>query len=139
MRAFAVLALAIGMAGCAVAPQSPHVHDAATMSAHADFRRAIDVGMAQMMRDMHLPAAGGQPDIDFLAMMIPHHIGAVEMARLELVHGRDPATRRLAEDIIASQSVEIDGMQRRLIALRQDQAQAQRPADFPALGGLRGP
>lgn len=143
MRALAPLALAIGLTGCAAAPQPPHAdahaHEPAGMPAHTDFRRAMDAGMARMMRDMHLPAASGQPDIDFLAMMIPHHVGAVEMARLELVHGRDPATRRLAEDIIASQSVEIEGMQRRLAALRQGTAQAQRPAGFPALGGLRGP
>ena len=95
--------------------------------------------MARMMRDMHAPAYSGHADIDFLAMMIPHHVGAVEMARLELLHGRDPATRQLAEDIIASQTVEIDSMKRRLAALRQGDAHARQPAAFPALGGLRGP
>ena len=97
----------------------------------------MDAGMGTMMKDMHGPGYGGNPDVDFLAMMIPHHEGAVEMARLVLVHGRDPATRRLAEDIIASQTVEIESMKRRLAALRAGQG---RNADkFPALGGTRGP
>lgn len=70
-------------------------------------------------------------------MMIPHHEGAVEMARLLLIHGRDPHTRRLAEDIIASQTVEIAGMKQRLAMLR---GKGGAEADgFPALGGTRGP
>jgi uncharacterized protein (DUF305 family) len=88
-----------------------------------------------MMHDMHAPGFTGNPDIDFLAMMIPHHEGAVEMARLALIHGRDPVTRRLAEDIIASQVVEIEGMKRRLAMLRKGIPQP----EFPALGGTRGP
>src|SRR5678815_5314327 len=84
---------------------------------YSRFTREMDAGMSTMMKDMHAPGYAGNPDIDFLAMMIPHHEGAVEMARLVLVHGRDPATRRLAEDIIASQTVEIEGMKRRLVLL----------------------
>jgi uncharacterized protein (DUF305 family) len=99
------------------------------------FDAEMDEGMARMMRDMHAPGATGNPDIDFLAMMIPHHAGAVAMARALLRHGRDEATRRLAEDIIASQTIEIEGMQRRLATLRQPG----RGPEFPALGGTRGP
>ena len=101
------------------------------------FRREMDRGMARMMEQMHAPGYSGAPDVDFLAMMIPHHQGAVEMARLELIHGRDPATRRLAEDIIASQQVEIEGMLRRLAQLRGE-AGREAPDGFPALGGTRG-
>ena len=102
----------------------------------ATFDSEMTVGMERMMRDMHAPGYTGNADIDFLAMMIPHHEGAVEMARLVLVHGRDPATRVLAEDIIASQVVEIEGMRRRLAMLR---ANPRRDDEFPALGGTRGP
>ena len=43
-------------------------------------------------------AMTGDADHDFLAMMIPHHQGAVEMVRLEMIHGRGPLTRQLAEE-----------------------------------------
>ena len=43
-------------------------------------------------------------DVDFLAMMIPHHQGAVEMARLALIYGKDPLTRRVAEEISVADS-----------------------------------
>ena len=58
------------------------------------------------------------------------------MARLVLIHGRDPATRRLAEDIIASQTVEIAAMKQRLAILGGTAASAE--PEFPALGGTRG-
>ena len=103
----------------------------------ARFASEMDVGMDQMMRDMHAPGYTGKADIDFLAMMIPHHQGAVEMARLVLIHGRDPLTRKLAEEIIASQVVEIEGMKRRLVILRAKISPEQ--DEFPALGGTRGP
>ena len=125
-----------------------HAHDqdarlkpAATMvqvsSQYSQFMKEMAAGMNKMMKDMHGPGYMGNPDIDFLAMMIPHHEGAVEMARLVLVHGRDPATRRLAEEIIASQTVEIEGMKRRLATLRASSADG--ASEFPALGGTRGP
>ncbi len=101
-----------------------------------DFDRAMVGGMDRMMAEMHAAGHSGNPDIDFLSMMIPHHAGAVEMARLVLAHGRDPATRRLAEDIIASQTLEIEGMTRRLAALGRKSRDAD---EFPALGGTRGP
>ena len=105
--------------------------------AFARFSSEMDVGMDKMMRDMHAPGYTGNPDVDFLAMMIPHHQGAVEMARLVLIHGRDPLTRKLAEEIIASQVVEIEGMKRRLAILRAKSGPEQ--DEFPALGGTRGP
>lgn len=97
----------------------------------------MNTGMAKMMNDMHAPGYTGDPDIDFLAMMIPHHEGAVDMARLVLQHGDDPVTRKLAEDIIASQRVEIEGMQRRLADLKRGVKRSD-PGGYPALGGTRG-
>jgi uncharacterized protein (DUF305 family) len=78
----------------------------------------------------------GTPDRDFLAMMIPHHQGAVAMAQLVLVHGQDPLTRQLAEEIIASQQTEIYSMQARLRAL--ESGGAPDAEGFPALTGTRG-
>jgi len=101
------------------------------------FMNEMDAGMKKMMDDMHAPGYFGDPDVDFLAMMIPHHAGAVEMARLVLIFGRDPLVRKLAEDIIAGQQVEIEAMKRRLMILRS--SPDPEPGGFPALGGTRGP
>ena len=100
------------------------------------FARGLAAGMDRMHRDMMAPSPTGNADIDFLATMIPHHEGAVEMARLALIHGCDPLVRQLAEEIIAGQQVEIAAMQARLQILRRG-ANPQ-PDGYPALGSARG-
>lgn len=52
----------------------------------------------------------GNADVDFIKGMIPHHQGAVEMAKIVLEHGQDPEVRKLAEAIIAAQEAEIKWM-----------------------------
>lgn len=100
------------------------------------FMQEMGSGMEKMMTDMHAPGYTGNPDVDFLAMMIPHHEGAVEMARLALIHGTDPMVRKLAEDIISSQTSEIQAMKGRLKILSKQKDTD--PEGFPALGGTRG-
>ena len=56
----------------------------------------------------------GDRDRDFAAMMIPHHQGAVDMARIELQFGKNPVLRRLAQGIIIEQLQEIEVMRREL-------------------------
>lgn len=109
---------------------------AAGAAGRSQFESDMDVGMARMMQDMHAPGYTGQPDADFLAMMIPHHEGAVDMARLVLIHGRDPLVRQIAEDIIASQTVEIAAMRGRMAVLRN--GPNPEPGGYPALGAVRG-
>ncbi len=103
---------------------------------HSEFERTMHAAMKVMTRAMEAAPMTGDPDKDFMAMMIPHHEGAVEMARLLLIHGRDPLVRRLAEEIIASQTVEIRSMEARLNILRG--GSDPNPGGFPALHGTRG-
>jgi hypothetical protein len=111
-------------------------HSAGLQQQAGAFVQEMNSDMAKMMRDMHAPGYTGRPDVDFLAMMIPHHQGAVDMARAVLRHGEDPLTRQLAEDIIAGQQAEIAAMTARLAILQRGPDPA--PGGFPALGGTRG-
>ena len=54
----------------------------------------------------------GNADVDFVGLMIPHHQGAIDMAKVQLLYGKDPQMRRLAQEIITDQQVEIELMQR---------------------------
>ena len=49
----------------------------------------------------------GDPDVDFVKLMIPHHQSAIEMAQLVLKYGKDPEIRAIAEDVIREQEREI--------------------------------
>lgn len=64
---------------------------------------------AKMHKDMNITFTG-DADVDFLAGMIPHHQGAIDMAQVLLKYGKDPETRKLAEEIIAAQEKEITFM-----------------------------
>ncbi len=63
------------------------------------------------MHEMMTMEYTGDADVDFIKGMIPHHQGAVEMAKIVLEHGTDPEVRKLAEGIIAAQEAEIKWME----------------------------
>jgi uncharacterized protein (DUF305 family) len=65
--------------------------------------------MTKMMIDMSIRPSG-DVDTDFVAMMVPHHQGAIEMARAELRYGRNEPLRRMAQEIIVTQLQEIAAM-----------------------------
>jgi uncharacterized protein (DUF305 family) len=62
------------------------------------------------MHEMMAIEYTGNADVDFIKGMIPHHQGAVEMAKIVLEHGSDPEVKKLAEAIIAAQEAEIKWM-----------------------------
>ena len=77
----------------------------------ASFDEMMHEAMTRMDSGMSVNSSG-DPDRDFAAMMIPHHQGAIDMAKAELQFGRDPILRRLAQGIIVEQQQEIELMQR---------------------------
>jgi YVTN family beta-propeller protein len=96
----------------AVSQQEHRAHP----NANSAFAREMMDGMAKMDREMMTAPMTGDPDHDFAAMMIPHHQGAVDMAKVVLLHGKDPILRRLAQEIIVTQQQEIEVMRLRLVA-----------------------
>ena len=66
--------------------------------------------MTKMMIDMGIRPSGNV-DTDFVAMMVPHHRGAIEMAQAELRYGHNEQLRRMAQEIIVTQFQEITAMQ----------------------------
>lgn len=85
-------------------------HSAHTMSGEeSPATLAYMAANAKMHQDMAV-AYTGNADVDFIAGMIPHHQGAVEMAKIVLEHGSDPEVRKLAEAVIAAQETEIAWM-----------------------------
>ena len=75
-------------------------------AAASEFHRALQSVMVQMDAGMCItPSADA--DRDFARAMIPHHQGAIEMAKLELLYGSDARLRRLAQGMVVDQSQEI--------------------------------
>jgi uncharacterized protein (DUF305 family) len=74
--------------------------------AEAPFLRENDAAMTKMMAAMSVTPSG-DVDRDFVATMVPHHQGAIDMAQAELRYGHNEQLRRLAQEIIVSQTQEI--------------------------------
>ena len=68
-----------------------------------------NAAMTKMMKAMDITPSG-DVDVDFVAMMVPHHQGAIDMAQAELRYGRNEQLRRMAQEIIVTQQQEIAAM-----------------------------
>lgn len=118
MKRIAVAAAAgllIAGAG-AFAQQSGHGgghsgHSTAKPAATSDnaATKAFRAANNKMHKDMDI-AFTGDPDADFARGMIPHHQGAIDMAKIVLQYGKDPEIRKLAEEVVKAQEGEIKFM-----------------------------
>ena len=109
------VAVAIGSATVALArdmSRTPPVRDQsstaprADLAAEAPYLAENHAAMKKMMNDMTAEPTG-DVDRDFVAMMVPHHQGAIDMARAVLRYGRNEQLKRLAQEIIVTQQQEI--------------------------------
>lgn len=71
----------------------------------------LNESMAKMHGKMNAGLAEKDPDLSFVVGMLPHHEGAVDMAKIVLKYGEDESIKKLAEDIIKAQEAEIKFMQ----------------------------
>lgn len=88
------------------APMMPMAMDPQMDQAHAD----LMAGMDAMNRDMMTGAKAEDIDVAFVCGMIPHHQGAISMAKAELAHGDDEWARTMAQKVIDAQEAEIAEM-----------------------------
>jgi uncharacterized protein (DUF305 family) len=86
-----------------------YVADRSDHSDEAPFLSENDAAMTKMMADMTVKPTG-DVNRDFVAMMVPHHQGAIDMAQAVLRHGNNEQLRRLAQEIIVTQQQEIAAM-----------------------------
>ena len=123
-----MIATIVSMTGAIASQDVPPSHDHQAMSGAVppallpvSTAHSFSALMANVDDVMHHGMANakrnGDPDHDFASAMIPHHQGAVDMAKVELLYGKDPVLRRLAQEIIVSQQQEIAVMQRQIDAM----------------------
>jgi uncharacterized protein (DUF305 family) len=86
-----------------------YVADRPDYSDEQPFLSENDAAMNKMMADMTIKPTG-DIDRDFVAMMVPHHQGAIDMAQAELRYGHNEQLRRIAQEIVVTQQQEIPAM-----------------------------
>ena len=100
----------IAVAGTTLAQTSHQGHGTAGRAADTPAVQAYRDANMKMHKDMEIKFSG-DPDVDFVHGMIPHHQGAIEMAKVQLQYGKDEQTRKWAASIIRDQEREIAEMQ----------------------------
>jgi hypothetical protein len=92
------------------APAEIHAHGS-QLTADSDWSELI-ASMDKMHMAMEAVKRSGNSDVDFVRLMLPHHQAAIDMAKTQLLYGKDAQMRRLAQEIITDQQSEIELMQR---------------------------
>jgi uncharacterized protein (DUF305 family) len=103
-------------------------HAGATASGERQFLFDNEIAMSKMSRGMMVNPTG-DIDRDFVAMMIPHHQGAIDMAEAEIKYGHNETLRRLAASIVDQQGQEISIMQRAIDGSPQSSTSSETDGD----------
>ena len=111
-------ALSLSTSGAPASPQ--HAHTGSPPASDDLAWSELQQSMQSIHEAMSSLKSSGNNDEDFVRLMLPHHQGALDMAKAELLHGKDPQMRRLAQEIITDQQSEIELMH---LWLRQHQPQ----------------
>ncbi len=118
MQRLAAIAMLLCAAQLPATAAEMHHHHAATTgmppafvaSTAKPYAALVDDAMAVMNDGMQRAPMNGRPDHDFVTMMMPHHQGAIDMAKALLLYSSDPAMRNLAQGILTEQQNEINLM-----------------------------
>jgi uncharacterized protein (DUF305 family) len=124
MLGLLLLIVGIGALGPCVQAES-NARDG-RLTANPDWSELI-ASMDKMHMAMGAIARSGNSDVDFVRLMIPHHQAAIDMAKTQLLYGKDPQMRRLAQEIITDQQLEIELMQRWLRQRESTQPKENQP------------
>jgi uncharacterized protein (DUF305 family) len=98
---FGIFGLLVAIGSLAQGPSPP---------TQEDYWSALTASSHKMHSAMGSVRQSGDSDADFVKLMLPHHQAAIDMAKAQLLYGKDPQMRRLAQEIITDQQSEIDLM-----------------------------
>jgi uncharacterized protein (DUF305 family) len=105
-RTFCYLISAAALLGSTALWAAQPASETYTAQMHKDYMAP----MASMNQSMHKGVMADDPDVAFASGMLAHHEGAVAMAKVQLKYGKDPQMRKLAQNVIKTQQVEITQM-----------------------------
>jgi hypothetical protein len=126
--AAAVALTILGIGLLRAGAQSETLADGSQSAADPDWSELI-ASMDKMHMAMEAIKRSGNSDVNFVRLMLPHHQAAIDMAKTQLLYGKDPQMRRLAQEIITDQQLEIELMQR---WLKQQKPAAAKENQTPA-------
>ena len=125
-KMFRLLLLILGLGALGPCIQAEPNSKDSLLTTNPDWSELI-ASMDKMHMAMAAVAQSGNSDVDFVRLMLPHHQAAIDMAKTQLLYGKDSQMRRLAQEIITDQQLEIELMQRWLKQRESTQPKENQP------------